>query len=107
MTAVIKKNPVDPYLAKCVARLVVANKNLTEKIRGRDFPQIHLAIRLVKSSIQFFQEASRAAPESLGNATASSYGVSLICESEKLCNDASEGLRMFFEVIPGGKNEAS
>lgn len=102
---IIKKSPVDNNLAKCVARLKLANNNLKEKLRGRDFPQIHLGIRLVKSSINFFQEASKASEAIPGNSALSTYGVALSCEGENLCKDASEGLRLFFEVIPGGKNE--
>lgn len=103
MSNIIKKNPVSEDLARCVARLQLANKNLDEKMRGRDFPAIMMAMKIVKSSIYLFQEVSKKSSECYGNATAAALGVALLCESYRLCNEASEGFRLFFEVIPGGK----
>ena len=102
MQTVIKKNPVDKYLAKCVARLIIAGRNLRDRMRGDDIPQTYLAISLVRASMEYFQDATKAAPESLGNATAAAYGVSLLCENDRLCDEASKEIRSRFVVIPGG-----
>jgi hypothetical protein len=103
MSAVIKNEQIDPNLAKCIARLKLAKAHLEDVLKGRDFDAIMKARKSVQSSILLLQEASKNAENTPGNSVASAIGISLICASDLLCKDASEGLRLFFEVIPGGK----
>jgi hypothetical protein len=97
-------NPINSELSESVARLIKANKYLTDTMRFKNIGKIRIGIEAVKTSMQLFQTASKNSPESLGGAIASAYGVSLLCESERLCEEAVKMLRVSFKILPGGKD---
>ena len=104
MTGIIKHSPVDPNLSRALARLTLANRNLSSAMSSRDFKAILTARATAFSAADAFQEAAALAPESPGNRLTIGIGTAKALEASMLCKEASEGVRLFFEPINGGKS---
>lgn len=105
MSRVIKSNPTDPKLSRALARLSLANSMLLDSLKQDNGENVKSAIAVVRDSVVGANKLFRQVPESVENSTAIAYGITLMCESDILCNKGAEKLRTLFRSIKGGKNE--
>lgn len=98
MSRVIKKSKEDGLL-KSIEKLELANQHLTSAMASRDFSKILAAIKQSKEAADFWR--IEAAKEEIPGIP--TPGFLLARNSDRLCAEASAGLRLFFYVVEGGK----
>lgn len=101
---IIKNNPINQDLARNIARLVLANNYLKDKVTICDLKEILRGMTMVRSSMEWVKRSTQLAGSDLDSATAAAYAIALMCESDLLIASASEKIRKTFKPIRGGKN---
>lgn len=103
MPRIIKNKDVDETLIRSVGRLAVANKSLEEKLKTQDLVSIKNAASAVRVCIVDFKNVAYSVEKTPDNLVMVRSGMALAELGDSLCEESSQGLRLFFQVIQGGK----
>lgn len=103
MSRIIKNRLANEELTRSVGRLAIANKSLEEKLKTQDLLAIKNAASAVRVCIVDFKNVAYNVEKTPDNIVMIRSGMALAELGDSLCEESSQGLRLFFQVIQGGK----